>query len=97
MKSNKLFQIKCDCDTLYDPDEIKQCPTCSKEIGRHKELFFDSDKFLNILYGVEKNVNPDEKPMDLLFDVYYNLHNNFHIMNDIIFYFLIKLNLDFEN
>lgn len=75
-----LYTLVCECDTSYDPEQNTDCPGCHKAFMFHKDFLFDTDKFLNLVASFKDN---DDHAMDIIFDVYYQLHDKFHIMNDI--------------
>jgi len=78
-----LFKLTCECETIYDPESNVDCPNCHKAHMCHKELTLDIDKFLSIIYELNSDNKPDAA-MDLIFDVYFNLHDRFDIMNIIV-------------
>lgn len=80
--SDGLFTIKCECGVIYRA-ENRKC-TCEKTQG---ELNFNVPRFLTRLYALsdegEKSGKTD-KGIDLIFDVFFNLHDRFDIMNEIL-------------
>ena len=77
-----LFKLKCECDTVFDPDDNEKCPACQKSRVHHKELIFDIDKFLDMTYDLYAN-DKRQDAIDLVMDSFDNLYLNFNIMNDI--------------
>lgn len=76
--SDGLFTVLCECGVEF-PAENNQC-SCGKHIG---ELKLNIDEMLNKIYLLSEKNEADDA-LDIVFDVYWNLHNMFPIMNDIL-------------
>ncbi len=77
--SDGLFTVDCnDCHKIF-PAENKLCE-CGSGKGK---LHLDIDKMLNRVYELNA-ANKIDDSIDIVFDVFWQLHNEFEIMNSIL-------------
>jgi hypothetical protein len=77
--SDGLFTVKCDsCKTVF-PAEAGKCP-CGAAKGT---LQLDIDKMFNRIYELVDQKKKAEA-IDVVFDVFWQLHDKFDMMNDIL-------------
>lgn len=74
-----LFTVDCESCGKSFPAENGKCE-CGLSKGK---LNLDVDKMLNRVYELQAN-NKQDRAMDVVFDVYWNLYDKFDIMNDIL-------------
>ena len=76
-----LFTVTCDaCKTVF-PAENMKC-SCGAQKG---ELKLDVDKMLNRIYEqIVTNEKRSRDGVDVVFDVFWNLHAKWDIMNEIL-------------
>jgi hypothetical protein len=74
-----LFTITCRCGTTFPVEDIV-CPTCQQMSG---ELKLDIAQFLDRTYRLSEE-GRDDRALDVIFDVFWNLHDHFDVMNDIL-------------
>jgi len=77
--SGGLFTVDCECGTTFVVEDIV-CPSCHKMKGTLK---LHIPKFLTRVYTFSEE-DQDDDALDVIFDVFWNLHNKFDIMNDIL-------------
>lgn len=74
-----LFTVDCECGTTFVVEDIV-CPSCKRMKGKLK---LNIEEMLNRVYDLYIQ-DKDDRAMDVIFDVFWNLYNNFDIMNDIL-------------
>lgn len=80
--SDGLFQLTCECNNIYAP-ELKNCSACGKDTRFQKALHLDNAKFFERMFTLQNSGKKDDA-MDVLFDVFWQLHSRFDIMNNIL-------------
>lgn len=79
--SQGLFTVVCECQTIF-PAEAGICPSCQQTKGK---LQLNIPKFLDRVYSLIEDENKSNaRALDVVFDVFWNLHARYDIMNDIL-------------
>lgn len=76
--SDGLFTVACDCGIMFPAEDGK----CSCGLSKGK-LHLDIDKMLDKVYQLHAQ-NKQDAAMDIVFDVYWQLHGMFNVMNEIL-------------